>query len=77
MVGDSPIQQQYPSLYKIVHQKNVLVYDVFQGAPPLNMSFRRVLVGDRWDAWSQLCLRLMDITLIDNNDSFVWKFTMN
>ena len=53
------------------------MHDVFHGAPPLNMSSRRVLIGNRWDAWSQLCLGLMDISLTDNNDIFVWKFTTN
>ena len=77
MLGDTSLQQQYPSLYNIVQQKDVLVHDVLYGAPPLNMSFRRVLIGDRWDSWSHLCLRLMDVNLTDNADTFVWKLTTN
>ena len=76
-LGDTPLQTQYPSLYSIVQNKDVLVHDVLAGAPPLNMIFRRALIGDRWDAWSHLCLRLMDIDLTLNSDTFVWKLTNN
>ena len=76
-LGDTPLQQQYTSLYIIAQQKNVLVHDVFSGAPPINITFRRALIGDRWDSWSHLCLRLMDINLNDDPDVFTWKLTTN
>ena len=76
-LGESPLNLQYPSLYNIVQHKNVLVYDVFNGAPPINMIFRRALVGQRWDEWSHLCTRLMDIRLTEREDTFVWKLTTN
>ena len=60
-LGDTPLQIQYPSLYSITNQKNVMVYEVLSTAPPLNMSFKQALVGDKWEAWSNLCIRLMDV----------------
>ena len=67
-LSDTPLKNQYPSLYSITNRKNVFVHDVLNTAPPLNISFRRGLVGDKWDAWSHLCLRLMDIHLEETPD---------
>ena len=75
MVGNLTLKEQYPSLFNLAQQKNVTVHDVFNGAPPLNISFRRALIGDRWDEWSHLCFRLMDINLVQQPDCFVWKLT--
>ena len=74
-LGDSPLSSQYPSLYGITNWKNVSVFDVLSTAPPLNMSFRRALVGDKWDAWSHLCIRLMDVRLEETSDHFAWSLT--
>ena len=57
-LGDSPLMNQYPLLYNIIQHREVSVYDVFRNAPPLNMSFRRALVGNKWDMWSHLCTGL-------------------
>ena len=54
---------------------NVPVYDVLSSAPPLNMSFRRMLSGDKWIAWSHLLLRLMNIVLQQTADRFMWTLT--
>ena len=45
--------------------------------PPLNISFKRALIGDKWDAWSHLCHRLMEVQLLDTDDTFVWNLTAN
>jgi hypothetical protein len=68
---------QYPSLYNIIQRKHVSLNDVLAAAPPLNIGFRTALIGDKWDAWSHVCLRLMDINLIDNDDTFAWNLTTN
>jgi hypothetical protein len=47
-LGDTSLAQQYPSLYNIVQQKNVLVANVLANTP-LNISFRRVLTGNKWN----------------------------
>jgi hypothetical protein len=41
-LGDTPLSQQYSSLYNIVQNKNVMVADVL-AQTPLNIGFRRVL----------------------------------
>ena len=74
-LGDTSLQVQYPSLYNITNRKNVSVHDVLSNAPPLNMSFRRALLGDTWAAWSNLCLRLMEVSLSNEPDRFVWNLT--
>jgi hypothetical protein len=73
-LGDTSLAQQYPSLYNIVQRKNVLVANVLANAP-LNIVFRRVLSGNKWNDWLHLCQRLMMVQLSDNPDKFVWKLT--
>jgi hypothetical protein len=52
-LGKDPLMVKYPSLYKIVRKKNMLVAQVLS-TTPLNVSFRRALVGDSWDKWLEL-----------------------
>ena len=47
----------------------------FQRRPPLNLGFRRALTRDKWDAWSHLCHRLMNVHLGDTPVMFVWRLT--
>ena len=69
------LKDQYPILYNIVQHKDVSVHQVLHGAPPMNISFRRTLTGNKWEMWSHLVLRLLDISLTDVPDSFHWKLT--
>jgi hypothetical protein len=59
-LGNSSLAYQYPILYNIVRNKNVLVADVLKQSL-LNKRFNRVLVGDKWDAWVHLVSRLMTV----------------
>ena len=45
-LGDEPLATQYPSLYRIFQRREALFATVMQSIP-LNIQFRRVLVGDR------------------------------
>ena len=74
-LGDKPLSCQYPSLYNIVHRKEVSVASVLRNAPPPNISFRRALTGDRWDKWLHLVNRLMVIQLTADPDTFSWGLT--
>ena len=76
-LGNSPLMDQYPILYNIVRHQNVSIHDVMDNAPPINISFRRALVGNKWELWSHLCLRLMHFTLSDDTDCLQWKLTQN
>ena len=59
-LGDTPLAFQYPSLYRIVQRRDALVATIMQSVP-LNIQFRRVLIGDRWEAWLHLVTRLMEV----------------
>jgi hypothetical protein len=73
-LGDETLATQYPQLYNIVHRKHDTVEPVM-GSTPLNIGFRRRLIGDKWDQWTHLCQRLMRINLNDDIDKFVWGLT--
>ena len=45
-LGEAPLAIQYPSLYTIVQQRDAYVATVLQ-SNPLNIQFRRTLVGNR------------------------------
>ena len=74
-LGDRPLANQFPSLFNIVRNKNVLVAEVLTNAPPVNLEFRRSLVGSKWTAWLQLVQKLMTASLTPNDDSFRWRLT--
>ena len=46
-LGNSPLKDQYPLLYNIVQHKEVSVHHVLHSAPPINLSFRRALSGNK------------------------------
>jgi hypothetical protein len=51
---------QYLTLYNFVNHLNVTVANVM-GSTPLNIGFRRVLSGRKWDRWVHLVTRLMGV----------------
>ena len=61
-LGETPLELQYPPLYRIVQRCDALVAMIMQSIP-LNIQFRRVLVGNRWEAWLHLVSRLMEVQL--------------
>uniref|UniRef100_A0A453GIK3 Uncharacterized protein n=1 Tax=Aegilops tauschii subsp. strangulata TaxID=200361 RepID=A0A453GIK3_AEGTS len=73
-LGETPLALQYPTLYRIVHRRDALVATSMQ-ATPLNIQFRRVLVGNRWEAWLHLVRRLMEVQLQNQPDQLCWKLT--
>ena len=60
---------QYPSLYNIVCKKNDTVAHVFDRVP-LNISFRRVLVGANLVLWHSLVARIVHVRLCEEKDIF-------
>jgi hypothetical protein len=73
-LGETSLAHQYPSLYNIVQRRNVLVGNVLAHSP-LNITFRRALLGNKWNDWLHLCQRLMVVQLSDAPDLFVWNLT--
>jgi predicted phosphoadenosine phosphosulfate sulfurtransferase len=68
-LGKVSLAQQYPSLYNILHHKNVTIAHVL-AQNPMNISFRQVLNGNKWTSWLQLCRRLMTVNLNEEKDLF-------
>jgi len=64
----------YPTLYRIIRRKNQSVASVL-GSRPLNVSFRRALVGDKLHLWLDLVSKVLNTTLTEGSDSFVRGLT--
>uniref|UniRef100_A0A8I6WF16 Reverse transcriptase zinc-binding domain-containing protein n=1 Tax=Hordeum vulgare subsp. vulgare TaxID=112509 RepID=A0A8I6WF16_HORVV len=73
-LGETPLATQYPALYNIAQRKDAYVATILQ-SHPLNIQFRRSLIGHRWADWLHLVRRLMDIQLSDETDRVQWKLT--
>jgi hypothetical protein len=69
-LGKETLIIKYSTLY-IVRKKNVSVAQVLS-TTPLNVPFRRALVGDNWDKWIQLVESVLSVHLNDHMDSFRW-----
>jgi hypothetical protein len=73
-LGQTPLAQQYPSLYNIIQHKDVLVATVLAQSP-LNICFRRGFNDHKWNQWLHLCQRLATVNLSNEQDRFVWNLT--
>jgi hypothetical protein len=62
--------KKYHSLYSIVRKKNKTVVKVLSTAP-LNVSFRRAIVGDKMIKRLDLVGSVISGQLVDQRDSFV------
>jgi hypothetical protein len=70
-LGKEPLSIKYPALYNLVRKKNMSVAQVL-GTTPLNVSFRRALVGVNWDNWLCLVRRVLEVNLNNLRDFFRW-----
>ena len=80
-LGRVSLQTEYPSLYAIASNKHSTdkhstVHNVL-GTAPINLPFRRVLIGDNRTNWLILVERLMRVNLIKEEDRFKWTLTSN
>jgi hypothetical protein len=75
-LGKKHLIGKYPTFYNIVRKKNVSVAQVLS-TTPLNVSFRRALVGDNWDKWLRLVESILMVHLNDHRDSFRWTASKN
>jgi hypothetical protein len=64
------LKQYYPSLYLITHKKHICVQFVFSTIP-LNISFRRALIGNNLNSWYNLVARVAHIRLINTEDKIL------
>jgi hypothetical protein len=61
----------YPSLYNLARNKKVTVAKVLSTSP-LNISFRRALVGANRNKWMELVGSVLHVQLDDQDDEFRW-----
>jgi len=69
-LGSQPLRIQYTNLFNIVHKKQATVADVLNSTP-LNVSFRRALVGNYLLEWQSLVARVTFINLNEGRDTFI------
>jgi hypothetical protein len=70
-LGKEPLRVKYLALYNIVKKKNLTVAQVLS-TTPLNVSFRRVLVGVNWVNWLSIVGSVIEVNLNCFRDSFHW-----
>jgi hypothetical protein len=73
-LGGTPLAAQYPSLYNVVRHKDQTVAQTLASVP-LNIEFRRSLLGAHWNHWLHLLHRLIDVQLENHDDEFRWRLT--
>jgi len=73
-MGDKPFKLMFPSLYSLVRNKGAMVAHVLSTSP-LNVTFRRALVGDNMDKWLRLVGSILQVQLDDQNDCFSWSLS--
>ena len=69
-IGSETLMKRFPSLYNITRRKNDIIANVLSTIP-LNVSFRRALIGDRLRKWIFLVTEVVTYSLNDQNDTFV------
>ena len=75
-MGSQALKIQYPNLFNIVWKKQATVADVLNSTP-LNVSFRRTLVGNKLLEWQSIVARVAFINLNDGQDTFIWNLNNN
>ena len=73
-MGNTSLACEYPSLYNVAMDKHITVAEVL-GSSPINLRFRRNLVGMTRERWYHLVERLMRIHLTNEVDRFNWRLT--
>ncbi|WVZ85896.1 hypothetical protein U9M48_032754 [Paspalum notatum var. saurae] len=77
-IGNKTLMEKFPNLYRIVRRKGVTVVSVLNSVP-LNVSFRRLLVGDNLASWLELVSKVANVSLTEVQDgvvprnSILWK----
>jgi len=75
-LGSQTLKIQYPNLFNIVRKKQATVADVLNSTP-LNVSFRRALVGNKLLEWQSLVARVAFINLNEGLGTSVWNLNNN
>ena len=71
-LGNQKLKDQFPNLFNIVRRKHATIAEVLS-SNPLNVFFRRALVGDKLTEWYCLIASLVHINLNEGMDCFMWN----
>jgi hypothetical protein len=71
-LGDQPLKIKFPVLFNIVRKKQDSMANIFWSSP-LNISFRRSLVGQNLRDWNRIVSWLTDLNRQDIPDVFTWS----
>jgi len=61
-IVNQKLKDRFPNLFNIVRRKHATVVEILS-SNPLNVSFRRVLVGDQLTEWFSLVASLVHVNL--------------
>jgi hypothetical protein len=71
-----PLKSLFPALYNIVRKKGASVRTVMY-TTPLNVAFRRSLIGVNLQAWHDVVALVAHVQLTNQRDRFVWGLHHN
>ena len=71
-----PLKSLFPALYNIIRRKGVSVRTVLS-MTPLNVAFRRSVVGVNLQALHEVVAMVADVQLTNQRDRFVWGLHQN
>ncbi|RCV09416.1 hypothetical protein SETIT_2G026500v2 [Setaria italica] len=66
------LREQYPCLYNIARHKQHTIAEVLSSSP-INISWRRDLIGNKLAAWNNLYPHIANIVLSQEQDEFHWN----
>ena len=75
-IGSRALKDSFPNVYNVVRKKSATVKTVLSSSP-LNVAFRRSLVGVNLQAWHAIVAMVMNVHLTNQGDSFVWGLHQN
>ncbi|WVZ49681.1 LOW QUALITY PROTEIN: hypothetical protein U9M48_001018, partial [Paspalum notatum var. saurae] len=70
-LDNQALKFRYPILFHIVRKKHATVANVLSSSP-LNISFRRGLVGNKFLEWHNLVASLIHVKVEEDTDIFMW-----
>jgi len=75
-INPCPLKLLFPALYNIVRRKSASERSVLS-TTPLNVAFRRSLMGPNLQAWYNVVLMVANVHLTNQRDRFVWRLHQN
>ena len=66
-LGHTSFRERFPRLYNLVRRKHDTVQQVISSVP-LNVSFRRNLIGQNLDDWQELVYLTSNVQITDSPD---------